>query len=160
MTSIPDKQLVEFLSELKALEQAKKHDKGYLMDTLMKVSVAICTAGILWLIASVATLNTKFATMEVTQSLSQQSLDKRLEGLEGKANSPQFTMDTFSQKIAPYTQIQQNHTEILNETKIGINSLENRLTKTENSTQRNGEKLSEISESLKEIKNLIGAKFK
>lgn len=103
-------ELLQAAEAIRLFQGTPQQDTGKaLTDTITKVAVAICTAGVLWLVSSVNTLQKDFTEMNVKQTIS----DKTLEKLIAFTDQPRFTAESFQGAIQPLVQrVEQNANEI------------------------------------------------
>lgn len=79
-------------------EQNSKND---FLDVIMKVAVSVCSVGIVWLISTVAELNTKMIADDVDQKYMKEQITSLTEKFNAFASVPRFTEKDYTQSIEP-----------------------------------------------------------
>ena len=99
-----------------------------ILDALMKVAVAVCTAGVLWLLSTTATVNTNVATMQVQQK----TLAEDIGELREAAKLPRVTKEDLSLVLEPMGQRVSNSENELRQHREWMGSMEKRVNQSEN----------------------------
>ena len=142
--------IVESLALNKAVPQQVGLTNGGVSDVLTKVAVAVCTAGIMWLITSVSGLQNQMTAIQIAA----EQRDKSIDRLEQFAAKPRFTADDFMAHIAPLKQTVEFNDNRLNERRDVIQNTIDRVSKLETTYGTILEKLEEIRERPKREKRI------
>lgn len=128
MSELTKQDLIELLN----IKQPRpKKDTSELLESLTKIAVAVCTAGIIWLITTVNNLQqdvntTKIHTEFITQTNNE--LKERVENLQGQFHSfskkPRFSHDDFVLEIKPLNQTVDRHTDSISKLEEKLNNIE------------------------------------
>jgi hypothetical protein len=99
-----------------------------IIDGLMKVAVGVCTAGVLWLLSTTATVNANVATMQVQQK----TLADDIGELKESAKLPRVTKEDLSLVLEPMGQRVSNSEDELRQHREWMGSMEKRVNQSEN----------------------------
>ena len=108
---------------LSSMKPESSNDKASVVDSVVKVLVTISTAGILWLLTSVSTMQTDIATLSTQQQKTMLNMKK----LERFTEQPRFTHDNFQQAIAPIQQTSFRNEQELASRRPWIKSIEDEV---------------------------------
>lgn len=141
-------QMLKAAEAMKAFQAAnpQSNESKTLFDSLTKIAVAICTAGILWLVASVAEVQNEMTKLNVQQHQTEKTLD----GLQVFSQKPRFTIEDYHSAIAPIQQtVTRHNVELADRKEWG-----SRLTRLENRYEIINEQLADITQELKTLNRL------
>jgi hypothetical protein len=90
----------EDIEKLSQVLRGPERVNNGIIDGLMKVAVGVCTAGVLWLLSTTATVNANVATMQVQQK----TLADDIGELKESAKLPRVTKEDLSLVLEPMGQ--------------------------------------------------------
>lgn len=117
-------------------------------DMVMKIAVAICTAGILWLVTSVSDLQNQMTALTIKQSVTEKALAR----LDAFTQQPRFTYEDFQSRLAPIAQKVEHHQELLAERHAWVQNAESRLARLENHFEMVLDRLDEMTGDMKALR--------
>lgn len=128
-----DEQLEQLIEALTIRKQG-----GQIADSISKIGIAVCTAGILWVAGQITVLDKNVAVVIQSQIDMREDVNR----LNAFANEPRFTEKNFDQRAAPITQrIDMNENT--------ISSLKSEMKDIRNELRLIGADVSEIRRSVK-----------
>ena len=116
------------LKELSLLFRGPERANNGIIDGLMKVAVGVCTAGVLWLLSTTATVNANVATMQVQQK----TLADDIGELKESAKLPRVTKEDLSLVLEPMGQRVSNSEDEIRQHREWMASMEKRVNQSEN----------------------------
>ena len=111
-----------------ALKGGQDRTNNGILDALMKVAVGVCTAGVLWLLTTMATVNTNVATMQTQQG----TLAEDIGELKESAKLPRVTKEDLSLVLEPMGQRVSNSENELRQHREWMTNMEKRVNQSEN----------------------------
>ncbi len=140
--------MLQYVELMQALQPQNKSTTLGIADVVMKIAVAICTAGIVWLVTSVSDLQNQMTALTIKQSVTEKAIGQ----LDHYTQQPRFTHDDFLTSVAPMEQKVERHNAIISNHQSWISSTDNRLAKLESRLDTVLEKLDDMSSDIKVLR--------
>jgi len=131
------------LHELAELLKETNKD-SFLNDSVGKIIVGLCTAGIIGGLVFANAMNANYIRMETNQV----NILRRMDSVEEFMKAPRFTATDFEQKVKPFTEIILRHD-------AELNSRSSRIRELEYKSNQNTRELELLKDTLSEIKLLL-----